>query len=140
MGRQQSEGQGPQIERDIDLLQSQGRLPEMPDVLREADGEYEIQYDSPLSRSQRSEEAAGWLRTLEAAIAYANTTQDVSVLDQFDTDIIYPALAEINAVPATWMRGQDAVDQMREQRAKQQQTQQMIDAAPAAAGMMKAVQ
>jgi hypothetical protein len=140
MGRQQSEGQGPQIERDIDLLQSQGRLPEMPDVLREADGEYEIQYDSPLSRSQRSEEAAGWLRTLEAAIAYANTTQDVSVLDQFDTDIIYPALAEINAVPATWMRGQDAVDQMREQRAKQQQAQQMIDAAPAAAGMMKAVQ
>jgi hypothetical protein len=140
MGRQQSEMLGPMIERELDLLTQQGILPELPPALIEAQGEYEIEYDSPLSRSQRSEEAAGWLRTLEAAIAYANTTQDISVLDQFDTDVIYPALAEINAVPASWMRGEEAVAQLRQQRSQQQDMQQMVEAAPAAAGVMKALQ
>ena len=137
MGRQQSEMLGPMIERELDLMVQQGMLPEMSPMLQEAEGEFEIEYDSPLSRSQRAEEAAGWLRTLEAAIAYANTTQDLGVLDQFNTDVIYPALAEINAVPASWMRGAEEVAQLREQRAQQQQMQQMVDAAPAAAGVMK---
>ena len=139
MGRQQSEMLGPMIEREVDVLMKQGLLPPMPDVLIEARGEFDIEYDSPLSRSQRSEEAAGWLRTLEAAIAYANTTQDLSVLDQFDSDVIYQQLAEINAVPPSWMRSPDAVSQLRQQRAEQQQMQQMIEAAPAAAGVMKAL-
>ena len=137
MGRQQSEMLGPMIERELDLMVQQGMLPEMSPMLQEAEGEFEIEYDSPLSRSQRAEEAAGWLRTLEAAIAYANTTQDLGVLDQFNTDVIYPALAEINAVPASWMRGAEEVAQLREQRSQQQQMQQMVDAAPAAAGVMK---
>jgi hypothetical protein len=137
MGRQQSELLGPMIDRELDVLNMQGLLPPMPDLLIEAEGEYDVSYDSPLSRSQRSEESAGWLRTLEAAIAYANTVQDVSVLDQFDTDVIYGQLAEINAVPASWMRGQDDVVAIRENRAQQAQQQQLIEAAPAAAGIMK---
>lgn len=139
MGRQQSEMLGPMIERELDLLMTQGLITPMPDALIEAEGEFDIEYDSPLSRSQRSEEAAGWLRTLEAAIAYANTTQDLSVLDQFNSDVIYQQLAEINAVPPSWMNSPDAVAQKREQRAEQQQMQQMVEAAPAAAGIMKAL-
>ncbi len=139
MGRQQSEMLGPMIERELDLLGKQGLLLPLPPLLAEAEGEFDIEYDSPLSRSQRSEEAAGWLRTLEAAIAYANTTQDLSVLDQFDTDVIYQQLAEINAVPPSWMRAPDGVQQIRQERAQAQQTQQMIEAAPAAAGVMKAL-
>jgi len=137
MGRQQSEMLGPMIERELDVLVQQGMLPPMSDALIEAGGELDIEYDSPLSRSQRAEEAAGWLRTLEAAIAYANTTQDLSVLDQFDTDVIYPALAEINAVPASWMRGQEEIDELRKQRSQASEQQQAIEAAPAAAGIMK---
>tara|TARA_R110000824_G_scaffold20858_3_gene78202 strand:- start:3471 stop:5087 length:1617 start_codon:yes stop_codon:yes gene_type:complete len=139
MGRQQSELLGPMIERELDLMSKQGMLPQMPDIMIEAQGEFDIEYDSPLSRSQRSEEAAGWLRTLEAAIAYANTSQDLSVLDQFDTDVIYSQLAEINAMPASWMRAPDAVQGLRQSRAEQQQAEQMIQAAPAAAGVMKAL-
>jgi len=139
MGRQQSEMLGPMIEREVDVLLKQGLLPPMPDILIEAQGEFEVVYDSPLSRSQRAEEASGWLRTLEAAIAYANTTQDLSVLDQFDSDVIYQQLAEINAVPASWMRAPAAVQEIREARAQQQQVQQMVEAAPAAAGVMKAL-
>lgn len=140
MGRQQSEMLGPMIEREVDLLMQQGLLPPLPDALIEAEGEFEIEYDSPLTRSQRAEEAAGWLRTLEAAIAYANTTQDLSALDHFNVDVIYPALAEINAVPASWMHGMKEVEAARQARAQQQQMQQMAEMAPAAAGVMKALQ
>ena len=140
MGRQQSEALGPMIEREVDLLVMQGLLPPLPPALVEAEGEFEIEYDSPLTRSQRAEEAAGWLRTLEAAIAYANTTQDLSALDHFNVDVIYPQLAEINAVPASWMNSMETVTQQRQQRAQQQEMQQMVEAAPAAAGVMKALQ
>lgn len=140
MGRQQSEMLGPMIERELDVLGSQGLLPPLPPILEEAGSEFEIEYDSPLSRSQRSEEAAGWLRTLEAGIAYVNTTQDPSVLDLFDTDTIYPELAEINAMPASWLRSREEVEAIREGRAEAAQTQQAIEAAPAAAGVMKALQ
>jgi hypothetical protein len=140
MGRQQSEALGPMIEREIDVLLKQGLLPPMPELLIEAQGEFEIEYDSPLSRSQRAEEASGWLRTLEAAIAYANTTQDLSVLDQFNSDVIYQNLAEINAVPPSWMRGEKEIQELRAARAEQQQMQQALEAAPAAAGVMKALQ
>jgi hypothetical protein len=139
MGRQQSEMLGPMITREVDVLMKQGLLPPMPPLMLEAQAEFEIVYDSPLSRSQRAEEASGWLRTLEAAIAYANTTQDLSVLDQFDVDVIYGQLAEINAVPASWMRDEGAVAQIRSDRAQAQQMQQMVEAAPAAAGVMKAL-
>ena len=139
MGRQQSELIGPTIERELDLLGTQGLLPPLPDLLREAEGEYDVEYSSPLSRAQKAEEAAGYLRTFETAIAHANTTQDLSVMDYFNTDVIYPALAEINAMPASWLNGADAIEALRASRMQQQQTQQMIEAAPAAAGVMKAL-
>ena len=139
MGRQQSEMLGPMIERELDLLIKQGVMPDMPDALIEAEGEYEVEYDSPLSRSQRAEEAGGWLRTLEAAIAFANTTQDISVLDNFNADVIYRNLAEINAVPPSWMNGEDQIQMLRQSRQQQAQMQQMVEAAPAAAGVMKAL-
>tara|TARA_Y100000310_G_scaffold231835_1_gene234550 strand:+ start:554 stop:2176 length:1623 start_codon:yes stop_codon:yes gene_type:complete len=139
MGRQQSEGLGPMIMREIDIAQQQNLLEPMPSLLIEAQGEFDIIYDSPLSRSQRAEEAAGWMRTLEAAVAYANTTQDLGVLDHFDTDTIYPALAEINAMPPSWMASPEQVEEKRASRQQAAGTQQAIEAAPAAAGVMKAL-
>ena len=139
MGRQQSEMLGPMIERELDLLAKQGLLPEMPPALLEAEGEYEVEYDSPLSRSQRAEEAGGWLRTLEAAIAFANATQNISVLDNFNADVIYRNLADINAVPASWLNGEEQITALRQSRAQQAEMQQMVEAAPAAAGVMKAL-
>ena len=61
------------------------------------------------------------------------------MLDQFDSDVIYRQLAEINAVPSSWMRDPKAVQEIRASRAEQQQMQQMVEAAPAAAGVMKAL-
>lgn len=139
MGRQQTETLGNMIPREIDLLQQQERLPPLPPAMVEAGGDYEIEYDSPLTRAQRAEEAAGWLRTLEAAIAYANTTQDLSVLDNFNADRIYTDLAEINAVPVHWMNDPNTISVLRQQREQQRMAQMAVEAAPAAAGVMKAL-
>lgn len=140
VGQQQSGYLGPLIEREIDVLSRQGLLPPMPGVLIEARGEYTIEYDGMLSRAARAEEAAGVLRSIEATLNVVNVTQDPAPLDHYDWDIIVPEVAEINGVPLHWMRDPRIVAQMRKERREQIQQQQMIDAAPAAAGLMKATQ
>jgi len=138
IGRQQSEYLGPMIEREIDVLVEQRLLPPMPQVLKEAGGEFQIVYDSPLSRAQRAEEAAGLMRTVETALNVVNVTQNPEPLDFFDWDTIIPEVAKIQGVPVRWMKSMDSVMAVRQSRAEQAQQQTMIQAAPGAAAMMKA--
>lgn len=138
VGRQQTEYLGPMIEREMDLLASQGLLPPMPQVLVEAKGEYRIEYDSPLSRAKRAEEASGIMRTVEYALNIVNVTQDHSPLDNFNWDVIVPEMADIQGVPARWMNSPAQIQRLRAGRAQNQQNQQVIQAAPAAAAMIKA--
>jgi hypothetical protein len=137
-GRQQSERLGPQIERELDVLAQQGLLPPQPPVLREAGASFKVEYDSPLSRAQRAEEAAGLMRTLESVINVANVTGNPAPLDHFNWDVIVPELSDINAVPVKWRLGNDEIAALRQGRAEQQQTQQMIQAAPGVAAITKA--
>jgi hypothetical protein len=138
MGRYQSEGIGPTIEREFDLLMYQGLLPKPPRALMEAGGEYQVEYDAPLNRAMRSEEAAGGMRTFQWASEIAAQTQDPSVLDWFDTDAMMPELADINGMPLRWIRGQEDVDAIREDRQTQQATAQVTQALPGMAAMLKA--
>jgi hypothetical protein len=138
LGRQQSEYLGPLIEREVDLLAQQRLLPPMPQGLIEARGEYSITYDSPLSRAQRAEEAAGLMRTIEATLNVVNVTQNPEPLDHFEWDTAIPELADINGVPVRWMKSLEQVTAIREQRAQAAQAQMAIQAAPGAAAMMKA--
>lgn len=140
IGRQQSEYLGPMIERELDVLSRQQLLPPMPPILMEAGGGFEVEYDSPLSRAQRAEEASGLMRTVEATLNIVNVTQDPAPLDHFDWDTIVPELSEINAVPIRWTRSLEAVQAIREGRAQERQEQQAIQAAPSAAAIMKAQQ
>ena len=139
IGRQQSEYLGPMIEREIDILARQNKLPEQPRILREAEGEFKIIYDSPLTRTQKSEWAAGAMRTMEQLLNIANITQDPTPLFYLNLDIVAPQLAEINGTPSTWINSPEKVKQMKAALAEQKQQQTMIEAAPAAAGMMKAM-
>ena len=131
MGRQQSEAQGPMIEREIDLLMMQGLLPPMPPALLEAKGEFEIQYDSPLSRAQKAEGNAGTMRTIGWASEIANATGDMSPLDNFNFDVIIPELGESQAMPVRFMSTPEEVAAKRQARAQQQEAQMMAQSAPA---------
>jgi hypothetical protein len=135
MGRQQSESLGPQIERELDVLQQQKLLPPMPPMLVEARGEYTITYDSPLSRMAKAESAAGTMRTVQWAGEIFNLTQDPSIWDPFNFDAIIPDLGEANAMPFSHLATDDEKQAKREARARAAQTKMMVDAAPSLAAV-----
>ncbi len=137
-GRMQNEFLGPLIERELDLMAAQGLWPpNVPQLLLDGEVEFKIEYDSPMSRMQRSEKAAGFMRALDMAAKYAADTQDPSPLDWFNFDTAMPEILDIQGAPTSWTNTLDDVQEKRAARAKQQQEQQMIEAAPALAGMMK---
>jgi hypothetical protein len=138
MGRQQSEALGPLIEREIDLLMFHNVLPPMPDILVEAGGEYEIVYDSPMSRMQRAEELVGVQRTLELLTPFAQISGP-QVFDVIDADALARLTAEVSGVPTPIMRSPQAVAAIREQRAAQEQEAMMMQAAQPLAGAVKDV-
>jgi len=135
MGRQQSEMLGPMIERELDILARAGVLPEMPDELREAQGEVQIEYISPLNRAQRAEDGVAILRTLESVTGLAQFDPDVLMV--FDSKKIARELADINGVPAKVMRSEEEIIFMKDQQAQQQQLAQLLQAAPVVANSAK---
>lgn len=139
IGRQQSEYLGPLIEREIDVLVQQNLLPQPPPVLLEAGAEYQVEYDSPMSRAQRAEEVAGLMRTVETTLNIVNVMQDPTPLDHFNWDVIIPEVSEIQAVPTRWMRAQQEIAAIRQGRQQQAQQEQAVNALPGTAAMTNAV-
>lgn len=138
IGRQQSEYLGPMIDRELDILSRQGLLPPQPRLLKDAKSEYKIVYDNPITRAQKADQVSGAMRTMEAFTQYAQATQDPSILHLINIDVAGPAIAEANGVPISWMNDPKKVAQLRQAQAQQQQMQTAIQAAPAAAGIIKA--
>jgi hypothetical protein len=122
---------GPLIEREFDILESQGELPPIPDVLIQAGADYEIEYVSPLSRAIKAEEGVGILRTLEMVQPIAAV--DPGVMDNFDTDEITRTLADTNGAPQRILRNQDQIQEIRGQRGQAAAAQSLVAGAPQAA-------
>lgn len=107
--------------------------------MREAGvGAYRVEYDSPLSRMQKAEGASGGLRMFQYASEIAANTQNPAPMDFFNLDTMIPDLADAQGMPASWIRSMDEITKLREDRSQQQAQQQMIEAAPSMASMMKA--
>ncbi len=137
-GRLQAEFLGPLVERELTLLAKQGLYPKMPQMLIDATVEYRIEYDNPMSRMARSERASGFMRALGAAGEYAKMTGDLTPLDHFNFDVAMPEILDIHGAPISWTRSMEDIEALREGRAKQQEQQQLIEAAPALASVAKA--
>lgn len=143
VGRQRSEYLGPMAERELAVLNRQLRkgkplLPPMPGILIEAEGEYTMEYDSPLDQIMRAGEVTGLMRTLDSTLQVVNITQDPSPLYNFNFDVIIPEIAEIQGVPMRWMNTPDVIAKLKQARDQQMQQQQMMQAAPGMAAVMKA--
>lgn len=137
MGRQQSESLGPMIERELDILGRAGKLPPMPGLLQEAEGEYEVQYESPLTRAQRSEEVVGISRTLEIAAPFAQI--DPSVMQVFNGPEVVRLAAEVNGVPQKVLRSQDEVEEILQAQNEADEEAEAIQQAQPAATALKDV-
>jgi hypothetical protein len=139
LGRLQAEFLGNTIEREIDILTEAGEGPEMPPELVEAGGEYRIEYTSPMSRAMRASEGVAIQRTLESLTPLAQI--DPGALDIINIPEAGRVLAEINGVPASLIRDEEAIAAMQAGRAQDQQAQQLLAAAPsvtsAAANLIK---
>lgn len=130
-GRIESEALGPMTERELDILARAGQLPEMPAEMVEAQGEYEIEYTSPMRKAMRSSEAIAIARTMEQILPMAEV--DRSVLLAFDLPAAAREIAEINGVPAKIMLDEEQVKAAKEQQAQQQEDAQLLEAAPVVA-------
>jgi hypothetical protein len=143
MGRIQSDMLGPIIERELDILMAADAgtgtvLPEMPDVLKKHfanGGEYDIEYQSPLNLAQQAGAGAGILNTLNAVAPLAQV--DPSILMRFDLEKAAEFLGRINGMPESIIRSDEEVTELKEQMAGQQEAQQLLEAAPVAAGAAK---
>ena len=139
MGRFQSEGLGPMIEREFDLLVYQGLIPPPPQIILDANAEYKIEYDAPLNRQMRAEAASGIMRSVQYSAEIASQTQDPSVMDWYDFDTITPEVADINGAPFRFIRSPEQVAQIRQGRQMDKEAAQLTQALPGMAAMTKAV-
>jgi len=65
-------------------------------------------------------------------------TQDQSLLDVYDFDVATPAMSRIQGTPEPWLASPEQVAQKRAARAQALAKEQAIQAAPAAAALIKA--
>lgn len=132
MGRQQAELIGPIIQRELDIAEAAGLLPPMPEELQADGGMVEVDYLSPMARTQKNEEATGLLRTLEVIEPLAQI--DPTVLEHIDAGRALRVLARANGVESLLRDDKEAAARIA-QKLEQQQAQQMAAAAP---GMARA--
>lgn len=126
------------IDREIALKGLRGQIPPMPGLLREAAGEYNVVYTSPLAKAMRSGEVLGFMRSVETSKEIMNVTGDQSVMDPYDFDAATPEMAYINGAPEPWMAGPDKIAAKRQARAQAAQAAAAPDQAKGAAAMLSA--
>lgn len=123
MGRMKDEFLDPLLMRTFGILFRLGKLPQPPQVVIDAQAEFDVEYLGPLPRAQKMEVArniAGYIGQLGSlAETFPN------VLDVINIDDAVRGLGEYSGVPAKYMRNEKEVDLLRKERAKAQQRQQM---------------
>lgn len=118
-GRMESELLNPLIDRIFNLMFEMGSFPPPPDAIYQSDGLFDIQFTGPLAVAQQSGDIdAMTLAMQDIAPVYSI---DPTVVDNFDMDMYARKVAEYRRVPATVVRSEEERDQLRQQRAEQQQ-------------------
>lgn len=132
--RLQVEDLGPMIEREVAILQRQGLLLPMPEELIEAAGEYEITYESPATRFQRTEELLGFQRTYEQLGQLIQITGDQSLAQVVDPIEAARSIAELNGISTDLVRSVEELQKISADAAEAAQAEQAAAAAPGLAG------
>lgn len=127
-GQYETEKQNPVTQRDLDLALRAGQVDPFPDVVREAGANPLIQYENPLTRMARAEEAAGLTRWIEA-LTPLSQTDGGAVFDHIDTDEAAPGLADVLGVRPSWIAPPEKV-------AAKRKAREDATAAQAGAGQM----
>lgn len=131
VGRQESELLGTIVERELEILNDIGKMPEPPRALVDEGGNFEVVYNSPLTRLQRSEELIGIQRVQEQAIASA-PFDDGEAMRMLDSERMLIHTRIGNGAPTDIIKDPQRIQA--EQAAAQQQESDAISAQEAAQG------
>lgn len=132
MGRQETEWFTPMLDREVELMADLGDFDDMPGELREAGGLRSVEYDNPLNRALRAQQAGGYFRALGKVVSVAQ--YDPSALKTFFRE--YPlekairGIGDIEAIPASWAATdaeKAAYDKAEAQQRQMAQVQQLAD-------------
>jgi hypothetical protein len=142
LGRLQAELLQPMIERCYNLLVKQRAFDAAPEFM--ADSSIEIEYVSPLAKAQRQGNVQSAMQLIEMVSPLMQL--DPGVADYLDTDGLVNHVIRALSVPASVVRGEEEIFNIRRQRAEQQnaaqqmqETQMLAQAAGDAAPAVKAV-
>jgi len=127
LGRFQTEFLNPLIERVFGIMYRAGALDTAPSII--GDTKIDVEYVGPLARSQRMEEAVAIERLYQLAMNIGQV--DPTIMDNIDHDEAIRMRAKLLGVPKTIMKDPNVVNDVREQRAMQQQAMQEAQLAQA---------
>lgn len=122
LGRLQSEMLQPLITRCFNILLRKEILPTPPMSLQGQT--VDIEYVSPLARSQRTGEIQAILRSLEII---APLGQSMPVMDYIDSDKLVKHVTDVLGVPRKVLRSDQEVAEIRQQQAEAAQRQAELD-------------
>jgi hypothetical protein len=140
LGRQFTEYLGPMHDRELDILSYLKLLPPAPPALKEARGQFRLQYEytGPLGRMFAGHEIAGFMRTLDIAERVAKVSGDDAIMDHFEFDQATPDIAQEQFVRPSWMSTPARLAQKRKDRARAQAEENRVKSLPGEAAMAKA--
>ena len=105
LGRLKSDLFDPMIERTVKILFRAGQFPEMPPLVQELEGQFDIEYTGPLAKAQRAQTALAmedWsMRIIELAsqMGQASPEKAEQILGVADWDKFVEELADIKGIP-----------------------------------------
>jgi hypothetical protein len=138
IGPQMNDYVGPMIPRELDVLAYEGLLPEKPQVVREAEHEYDIVWTNPMTRMMRAGRGAGFMQVVEMFTQIAQASGDSSVFDHLNLEEAAPELADDRDVPSNWIATPQQLKKKAATRAQQAEREARAKEMPALAAMKKA--
>ena len=139
LGRLQSELLEPMIQRIFGIELRAGRLDPIPPIL--AGQNIAVEYVSPIARAQKASDVASIIEMFEVAAGMEAIAPGVT--DNLDADVAIRKIAEAKGIPVSIVRDANFVAEIRERKqelaAEQQQKQEMLETADAAAKLIPAI-
>tara|TARA_B100001057_G_scaffold390071_2_gene397959 strand:- start:3298 stop:4950 length:1653 start_codon:yes stop_codon:yes gene_type:complete len=123
VGRLQAELLSPLIDRVYNILARKKAYAAAPEFMQ--NNEIDIEYVSPLAKAQRSGDVQSAMQLFQFLAPLQQI--DPSVVDYIDLDGLASHIIKVTNVPATVVRGQNEVAQLRAQRQQQMQQQQQME-------------
>lgn len=120
------------VERVFNIMVRADQFPPPPEILQGKQLKFDFQ--SPVQQARKQTEAAGLSRAFDLLAPLVEA--DPSLMDRFDSDKIVKDVPDIFGVPLDWLKSDDAVEEIRADRAQQQQLAEAVQVGEQGAGAL----